>query len=102
MSADKMKSKITKDEIIALAKLTKLSLNDKEIEQYTEEISDLLKYFEQLDKLDLEGVEPTISVGVTQTVSRPDTVSKQVVSPKDLRAILPSKQDNYIKVKRMI
>ncbi len=97
-----MKSKITKDEIIALAKLTKLRLSDDEVEQYTNEISELLTYFEQLDKLDLKDVEPTISVGATHSVTRADEVREQVTTPDELMNLPPKKQDDFVQVERMI
>lgn len=97
-----MKSKISKDEVIALARLTKLKLNDEEIDLYTKEISELLQYFEQLDKLDLTNTKPTISVGEITSVMRPDTVEKQPATPDELRAVLPNEKDQFIRVKRMI
>lgn len=97
-----MKSKITKDEVTALAALTKLRLTDEELEQYTEEISDLLRYFEQLDRLDLNDVDPTVSVGAKHTVTRADVVTIQPATPEKLRTILPNSKSDYIQVKRMI
>lgn len=97
-----MKNKITKDEVIALAKLVKLDLSQSEVDHYTTEISELLTYFEQLDNLDLDDVVPTISVGNTSMVARKDIVVNQLATPDELKEILPRRKDDYIQNERMI
>ena len=97
-----MKSKITNEEVLALAQLSKLKLSDAEVEQYTKEIAELLDYFEQLDTLDLKNVKPTISVGQKSSTQRTDEVKVQLASPVELQAVLPRSKDGYIQVERMI
>ncbi len=99
MSAKKI---ITREEVVGLAKLANLELSEDEIQRHTTEIARLLKYFQQLDELDLEGVQPTISVNPQHSVMRDDKVTDQLAQPDDLLDILPRQKDRYIQVERMI
>ncbi len=93
---------IMTDDVRKLAALVKFDLSDAELEHLKTEIEQLLQYFERLDTLDLEGVEPTLSVHGRTSVMRADEVQEQLVAPADLLALAPQRKDNYIQVKRMI
>jgi aspartyl-tRNA(Asn)/glutamyl-tRNA(Gln) amidotransferase subunit C len=43
-----------------VAKLAHLDISDVEVEMYTPQMSDIVKYIEQLNELDTESVEPAI------------------------------------------
>ena len=53
-----MSKKLTKEEILHIAKLANLSLNDDEIERYSTQLSEILKYVEKLGEVDTDNVEP--------------------------------------------
>ena len=97
-----MSIKLSKSQISDLARLSRLRLSDEEIELYQKELSSILGYVEQLAEVDVSGLEPTSQVtGLTNSV-RKDAVKDNHVEPKDLMAIVPNSEKNYIKVKRMI
>ena len=52
---------ITKEQIIKIAKLARLSLNPEEESKFAPQFSAILGYFEQMSKVDTEGVEPLIT-----------------------------------------
>ena len=54
-----MSSSITKQQVEHVAGLANLQVSDKELELYTKQIQDVLGYVEQLDKVNVDGVEPT-------------------------------------------
>jgi len=56
------KIKLTKSEILHLAKLAKLNLTDQEIEKYGEQLSETIDYVKNLDKLNTDNISPTNSV----------------------------------------
>jgi aspartyl-tRNA(Asn)/glutamyl-tRNA(Gln) amidotransferase subunit C len=52
---------ISKDQILKIAKLARLSLNKQEEEQFADQFSAILGYFEQMSAVNTEGVEPLIT-----------------------------------------
>ena len=95
-------TKITSEDILKLARLARLRISDDEIESYRQELDTIVGYFVILDKAEIDGLEPTSQVTGLQNVFRTDEVAEQVVQPDRLLEELPSKDDRYIKVKRMI
>jgi aspartyl-tRNA(Asn)/glutamyl-tRNA(Gln) amidotransferase subunit C len=55
-----------------VAKLARLRLSDEEVERMTGELSQILEHVEQMEALDLDGVEPTSHVVELENVLRDD------------------------------
>ena len=49
---------IKKSEIAYISSLSKLKMEDAEMENYTHQISDILKMIQQLEKVDTDDIEP--------------------------------------------
>jgi len=95
-------SKLSRDEVLKLAKLSRLALSEEEITKYQKELSSILDYFERLSQVDTTGLEPTYQVSGLKNVMRSDTVVLQQATPDELLARVPKKEGRYIKVGRMI
>ena len=95
-------AKLSRDDVLKLARLARLHLSDEEIAQFQEEISAILGYVEQLQQVDVEGLEPTSQVTGLKNVMRPDEVRDYGVSAEELLKNAPATQDGHIKVKRML
>lgn len=97
--------KLTREDILKLAKLSRLELDEAEISRYQQELSSILDYVKQLDAVDTTGVEPTYQVtGLTSqdtNATRSDEVTPQVQQDK-LFKNLPNTEDDHIKVRRMV
>ena len=52
---------LTKDDVLHIAKLSRITLTDPEVEKFKEQLSAILGYIEKLNELDTSGVEPTIN-----------------------------------------
>ena len=63
---------IDRDQVLHVAKLARLKFSEEEIERLAPELSKIVEYVEQMDRLDLEGVEPTSHVVELQNVLRED------------------------------
>jgi aspartyl-tRNA(Asn)/glutamyl-tRNA(Gln) amidotransferase subunit C len=63
---------IEKEQVLHVAKLARLTLNDEEVERMARELSGILEHVEHINELDLDGVEPTSHVIALQNVLRPD------------------------------
>jgi aspartyl-tRNA(Asn)/glutamyl-tRNA(Gln) amidotransferase subunit C len=93
---------LSRDDVLKLARLARLDLTDEEIEQYSKELTEILHYVEQLQAVDVTGLEPTNQVTGLTNVTRTDEVVDYGYAPKELLQNVPHVQDDQIKVKRMI
>ena len=67
---------LTRDEVLHVADLARLSLVPEEIEVVTRQLNDILAYVEKLQELDTEGVEPLAHVIPVFNVFREDAVTE--------------------------
>lgn len=95
-------TKLTRDDVLHLAQLARISLSDDEVAEFSEELSAILQYVEQLGSVDVSGLKPTNQVTGLTNVMRDDDVIDYGYDPRDLLKNVPHVQDNQIKVKRMI
>jgi aspartyl-tRNA(Asn)/glutamyl-tRNA(Gln) amidotransferase subunit C len=63
---------IDRDQVLHVAKLARLKLDDEEIERMSSELSGILEHIEHINELELENVEPTSHVIALENVLRPD------------------------------
>lgn len=63
---------ITPEDVKKVARLARIELSPEEQEKMTGELQSVLDYVEQMNQLDLEGVEPTARVVDLVNVFRPD------------------------------
>ncbi len=95
-------TKITAADVQKLARLSRLKLTREEIVQYQEELTAILDYVEQLNAVDVNGLEPTSQVTGLTNVARADEEVDYRVSNKDLLKNAPEHEDNQFKVRRML
>jgi aspartyl-tRNA(Asn)/glutamyl-tRNA(Gln) amidotransferase subunit C len=95
-------AKLSKDDVLKLARLARLRLSEDETSAFQKEIGDILGYVEMLKDVDVKGLKPTYQVTGLQNVSRPDEIKSYAASPDALRRTVPAHEGRYIKVKRMI
>ncbi len=92
---------ITREEVLHVARLARLSVPEAEAERLREQLSAILDYAKQLDRLDTRDVVPTSHAIETGTPFRDD-----VVEPfGDREAILanaPDRLNNCFRVPRII
>lgn len=95
-------SKLSREDILKLAKLARLRLNDAEIEKFQDEISAILGYVDMLSDVNTDGLKPTNQVTGLVNVVRPDVAKDYGASQLDLLKNAPQAERDYIKVWRMI
>lgn len=95
-------AKLTREDVLKLARLARLDLTESEIEQYRTELSEILQYVEQLQSVDVKGLQPTNQVTGLTNVTRQDKVKDYGYAPEDLLKNVPAVKDHQIKVKRML
>ena len=64
--------RITRDEVVHVAKLARLALTDAEIEEFTGQLGDILEHAADIEALDVGDIEPTAHPLPLANVFRPD------------------------------
>ena len=93
---------INKEEVKHIAKLARLGLTEKEIEQLQKELSSILDYFEKLKKVNISGIEPTTHSILVKNVMRDDERRKSKVESRKLLDLAPETKESYLKVKSIL
>jgi len=92
---------ITKEDVDHVALLGRLELTNEEKEIYTRQLNDILGYFQSLEGLNTENIQPTAHVLPLKNVLREDWAG-QHISREDALANCPDRDENYFKVPRII
>lgn len=94
-------TQITRDDVLALARLSSLQLTDTELDSLTADITSILAYIEQLAELDTSGVQPTYQVTGRENIWR-DDVPVQGISREDLLSLAPQSTSMQIQVPKVL
>jgi aspartyl/glutamyl-tRNA(Asn/Gln) amidotransferase, C subunit len=95
-------TKLSRDDVLKLARLARIDLADDEVTEFEAEFNEILQYVEQLQAVDIEGLQPTSQVTGLTDVWREDEIMDYGYEPKDLLKNVPEVENDQIKVKRMI
>ena len=63
---------IDREQVLHVARLARLRLDEEELERMAGELSGILEHVDRIAGLDLDGVEPTSHVVALENVLRPD------------------------------
>jgi aspartyl-tRNA(Asn)/glutamyl-tRNA(Gln) amidotransferase subunit C len=77
---------IDREQVVHVARLARLRLDDAELERMSAELSGILEHVERISELDLDGVEPTTHVIELQNVLRPDVPRPSLPREKALQS----------------
>jgi aspartyl-tRNA(Asn)/glutamyl-tRNA(Gln) amidotransferase subunit C len=92
---------ISPETIHHIAKLSRLSFSENEIKQYSEQLSAILDYVDQLSELDTTDVSPTSHALYMANVFREDGV-KQSLSSEQIFMNAPDSEETYFKVPQIM
>ncbi|MCE8425802.1 MAG: Asp-tRNA(Asn)/Glu-tRNA(Gln) amidotransferase subunit GatC [Candidatus Methanoperedens sp.] len=93
---------ITKKDLEHIGWLARLELSDDDKEKYTPKLNSVLDYFNELDEVDTEGVEPTYHVLQLYNVFRDDEPGICSITQEEALLNAPKKQDEFFKAPRMM
>jgi aspartyl-tRNA(Asn)/glutamyl-tRNA(Gln) amidotransferase subunit C len=93
---------ITTEDVLHLAKLSNISLDEKQIEPLKKDLDNIVSYISHLDELDTEGVEPTYQCFDMQNVWREDTIEEFEADREDLLSLTVENEDHQIKVPKVL
>ena len=85
-----------------IAFLARIGLSDKEEEEFSKDLSNILKWMEDLQKIDVKDVEPLRNVNDIQLLERKDTELSKNVEQAKLLKNAPKKNGNFFTVPKVI
>jgi aspartyl-tRNA(Asn)/glutamyl-tRNA(Gln) amidotransferase subunit C len=95
-------SRLTRDDVLKLARLSRLKLSDEEIEKFQSELSGILDYVEKLQAVDTSNLKPTSQVTGLVNVTRKDEPTEYQATSAELLKNAPEILDGQFKVKRVL
>ncbi len=95
-------TQISRDDVLHLAQLSSLDLDETEIQDLQTDISNIIGYIDQLGQLETDGIEPTYQVTGLSNVWREDDVIDYGVTREDLLARAPESLNNQVKVPKVL
>ena len=99
----KSMAKLTKADILHVAKLAQLNLSDAEIKKFLPQLSSIVSYFGELSEVDTKGVEPASQTTGLENVFRQDEVKIENCLSQDAVVSGTDKTHNgYFKVKAIL
>ena len=93
--------RITKEEMVHVANLAMLDLDEESVGKFAGQIDNILEYIDMLNRVDTEGVVPTSHAISLTNVFREDKLKKHVDRNKAL-ANAPEKEDGNFVVPKVI
>ncbi|MGB9707607.1 MAG: Asp-tRNA(Asn)/Glu-tRNA(Gln) amidotransferase subunit GatC [Microgenomates group bacterium] len=95
--------KLTKDEILHLAKLSKIKLSNNEIEKLTQQLTETLSFIDNLNKLDTKNVEPTSqTVNLKNIFFNDGEINLRQLDSNEVFANTKKRKGNYFLVKKIL
>lgn len=93
---------ITREQILHLAKLSRLNLKEHEIDPLKADLERIINYISELDQFDVSDLEPTYQVFEMTNIWREDEILPQDASPEDLLELAPDSLSGQIKVPKVL
>ena len=93
--------KITKDEVLHVANLARLDIDDADVERFAGQVGTILDYVDTLKKVDTTGVPATSHAIALTNAFREDEVKGQLDS-EDALANAPEKENGAFVVPKII
>ena len=87
---------------LKIASLAKLELTDQEIKEYSKDLTNILKWMEELKEVDVSNVQPVTSVTKNKLYEREDNVYKNTVEQEKILLNAPEKVGEYFTVPKVI
>ncbi len=99
---EKFMTELTQEEVRHVAFLARIGVKDEDVVRYQKDLSSVLAYFEELNTVDTDNVEPIGHItGMTNIFRDDQAVDASEDTKDDIMKNVPEVQDGYIKVKSL-
>lgn len=92
---------VTKENVIKIAKLSKLEIHSDELEKFTHQMNNILDFIKKLEQLDTTQIEPTSHAVSIETALREDRVIENQMRHKVFENS-PDHEGNLFKVPKVL
>ena len=96
-----MSPRLTRDEVAHVARLARLRLDDAELDEFTEQLANVLAHAEDIERLDADDVAPTAHPLPLHNVFRADVV-RPSVDRDEVLAAAPAAEDGQFRVPQIL
>ncbi|MGN1297349.1 MAG: Asp-tRNA(Asn)/Glu-tRNA(Gln) amidotransferase subunit GatC [Clostridia bacterium] len=93
--------KVTREEILHIANLASLNLEDDEVDKYIENLQDILNFANIVNNAPVEGLDVTIGANEAKNVFRKDEI-KRFEDTESLLQNAETKEQNMFKIPKVI
>ncbi|MBD3238930.1 MAG: Asp-tRNA(Asn)/Glu-tRNA(Gln) amidotransferase subunit GatC [Candidatus Moranbacteria bacterium] len=94
-------AQISKQTVRQVAKLGRISVNEEELEKYTQELQGILEFIKILEQIDVSGYEPLLNSTDQEDIFFEDKPNK-CLNTDEIIANFPTRQGNYLKTKPVL
>ena len=91
---------ISREEVLHVSKLARLELSEAEVEKFTGQLGDILKYVSMLDELDTDNVPPMAHAFEITNVFREDKVDAPRID--SIEEMAPEFEKGHFRVPKVI
>lgn len=95
-------SSLSITDVKKLADLSALQLSEQEVKQLQADLDTILSYVDQLQAVDVSGVEPTYQVNQPATVTRSDKIIDYGIATEQLLSNAAEARDQQIVVPKVV
>ncbi len=77
-------STLSKNDVLHVAKLAKIPLTESEIDKFTDQLSSIVSYMDELNEVDTSSIEPTSQTTGLKNIFRSDEIKTDQILSQDL------------------
>ncbi|WP_375168184.1 Asp-tRNA(Asn)/Glu-tRNA(Gln) amidotransferase subunit GatC [Sneathia vaginalis] len=92
---------LTKEEVLKIAKLSKLEFNEEELVDMEKSLNEIFDYIKQINEVDVTGVEPLYNVLELKDRTRQDIVNN-TEKKEDFLANAPKKDEEFVILPKIV
>jgi aspartyl-tRNA(Asn)/glutamyl-tRNA(Gln) amidotransferase subunit C len=92
---------LTREEVEHVARLAHVGLSEEDVDKFRGQLSQIVDYFEVLNRVDTSGVPPTSQALPLENVMRPDE-PRPPLGPDAVLANAPVRSDGYFRVRKVL
>ena len=91
---------LTKEDVLHLAKLCRIDLHSKEVEQCTSQLSAVIAYVDQLKEVDITGVDAVANITGLENIFRDDVLHGCTPEERErIRSQFPMREGDLLKTR---
>lgn len=90
---------LSRQQVEHIARLARVGLSEEDVDHFSEQLSEILEYFEQLSEVDTEGVPPTAHTLPLHNVMREIDEPRPALEKGEVLANAPLRDGDHFRVK---